>query len=479
MLFNSFEFLIFFPIVTILYFILPHRYRWSLLLAASCIFYMFFKIEYILILFTTIVIDYFAGIFIENAKNEKSKKRFLILSLIANIGALAIFKYYNFINENISGLCNLFHYDNPIPYLTILLPIGLSFHTFQAMSYTIEVYRGNQKAERHFGIYSLYVMFYPQLVAGPIERPQNILHQFYEKHQFNYQDVTDGLKQMCWGFFKKIVIADRLAVLVNTVYGDLHNYSGIPLIIATLFFTFQVYCDFSGYSDIAIGAARVMGFKLMTNFNRPLSATSISELWRRWHISLSSWINDYLYMPLSIYFRDWSKWGIMLSLVISFSIVGLWHGASWNFVIYGFINGLALCYEVLTRKWRKKISKKIMPLIYNNLSKVITISFFSFSLIFFRANTFTDAVYVITHLFKNIQLQFSGLNMGLERKEFFIAIIGVLILELVQYIQGKGFTQEKLNSKPIYIRWSLYYILICSILFFANSSSTQFIYFQF
>ena len=479
MLFNSLEFLVFFPLVTILYFILPHRFRWSLLLVASCIFYMFFKIEYILILFVTIVIDYFAGILIEQAKDAKSRKKFLVISLIANIGALAIFKYYNFINDNISGIYNLFGYHNPIPYLTILLPIGLSFHTFQAMSYTIEVYRGNQKAERHFGIYSLYVMFYPQLVAGPIERPQNILHQFYEKHEFSYQNVTDGLKQMCWGFFKKIVIADRLAVLVNTVYGDLNNYSGIPLIIATVFFTFQVYCDFSGYSDIAIGAARVMGFKLMTNFNRPLSATSISELWRRWHISLSSWINDYLYMPLSIYFRDWAKWGVMLSLVISFSIVGLWHGASWNFVIYGFINGLALCYEVLTRKWRKKISKKIRPFIYNNLSKILTISFFSFSLIFFRANTFNDAIYVITHLFKNIALKLGGLNMGLERKEFFIAIIGVLILELLQYIKGRGFTQEKLNAKPVFIRWSLYYFLICSILFFANSSSTQFIYFQF
>jgi len=297
MLFNSPEFLLFFCIVTTLFFLLPHKFRWILLLLASCFFYMFFKAVYILILGFTIIIDYYAGIKIEAADQPKTKKNYLVLSLIANIGILAVFKYYNFINDNISGLYNLLGYKNPIPYLKTLLPIGLSFHTFQAMSYTIEVYRGNQKAEKHFGIYALYVMFYPQLVAGPIERPQNILHQFHEKKYFDYERVLSGLRMMLLGFFKKIVIADRLSVYVDSVYGDVGHANFITVFIAIVFFSVQIYCDFSGYSDIAIGAAKVMGYDLMTNFNIPFISKNVTEFWRRWHISLSTWFNDYLFTP--------------------------------------------------------------------------------------------------------------------------------------------------------------------------------------
>jgi len=248
---------------------------------------MFFKPIYILILLFTIVIDYCAGILIESAA-VKHKKTFLISSLIANIGVLVIFKYYNFINDNVSVLTAFFHGNFSFPYLKILLPIGLSFHTFQAMSYTIEVYRGNQKAEKHFGIYALYVMFYPQLVAGPIERPQNILHQLHEKKDFDYERIFSGLKQMLWGFFKKLVIADRLSLYVNSVYNNHEMHSGISLGLASVFFSFQIYADFSGYSDIALGSARVMGINLMNNFNFPFISRNISEFWRRWHVSLSS-----------------------------------------------------------------------------------------------------------------------------------------------------------------------------------------------
>src|SRR5690348_5473899 len=264
MIFNSISFIIFFILTTIIYFLLPHRYRWFFLLIISCYFYMAFKPIYILILLFTILVDYFAGILMENSPNRA--KLYLWLSIIANVGCLAIFKYYNFINENITMLLGRFAIKNDIPYLNIILPIGLSFHTFQAMSYTIEVYRGKQKAERHFGIYSLYVMFYPQLVAGPIERPQNILHQFHEKKYFNYDNVTSGLRLMMWGLFKKVVIADRLATFTDPVFNNPHDYSGLTLGLAAVFFSYQILCDFSGYSDIAIGAARVMGFRLMKNF---------------------------------------------------------------------------------------------------------------------------------------------------------------------------------------------------------------------
>ncbi|MEO8583297.1 MAG: MBOAT family O-acyltransferase, partial [Flavitalea sp.] len=317
MLFNSIEFIIFFILVTSLFFFLSHKYRWGLLLIASCVFYMFFKWEYILILFFTIVVDYYAGILIESAKTPNRRKRFLVMSIFANVGVLAVFKYYNFINDNITGLASMFGATNHIPYLKMLLPIGLSFHTFQAMSYTIEVYRGNFKAEKHFGIYALYVMFYPQLVAGPIERPQNMLHQFHEKKYFNKANFISGLKLMLYGFFKKIVIADRLAIYVDTVYSDPSHHFGFQIITASIFFAFQIYCDFSGYTDIAIGSARVMGFELMRNFNYPFHSKSITESWRRWHISLSTWFNDYLFTPVLVNRRNWGKFAVVFGLFVT------------------------------------------------------------------------------------------------------------------------------------------------------------------
>jgi alginate O-acetyltransferase complex protein AlgI len=398
MLFNSFEFLVFFPIVTMLYYVLPHKLRWGMLLAASCAFYMFFIPKYILILFFTILIDYVAGIMIE--KSGRHKKAFLVISIIANVGVLAFFKYFNFFNDNVKELADLIGWNYSVKGLEFILPIGLSFHTFQAMSYTIEVYRGNQKAERNIGIYSLYVMFYPQLVAGPIERPQNILHQFYEKHDFNYEAVKNGLLLMGWGLLKKVVVADRLAEFVNPVFNNPHQYQGYQLIIATVFFLFQIYCDFSGYSDIALGSARVMGFKLMTNFNFPFASRSVTEFWRRWHISLSTWFNDYVFTPMITSLRDWGKFAIAFGLFITFFLSGFWHGAGWNFIIYGCMHGLALIYEFYTKKQRKKLFSKLPDIVNNNLSILFTLIFVGISWIFFRAQNATEGFYIITHLFK-------------------------------------------------------------------------------
>jgi D-alanyl-lipoteichoic acid acyltransferase DltB (MBOAT superfamily) len=297
MVFNSFAFFVFFPTVTALYFALAHRYRWILLLAASCAFYMFFVPKYILILGFTIVVDYIAGIWIERASGGR-RKGLLVASLVANIGVLAVFKYFNFLNDNVAALAGFLGWNYSVQSLSWILPIGLSFHTFQAMSYTIEVYRGRQRAERHFGIYALYVMFYPQLVAGPIERPQNLIHQFYEVHAIDYARVTSGLKLMAWGLFKKAVVADRLAWVVNLVYGEPSRFSGPVLAVATVFFAFQILCDFSGYSDIAVGSARVMGFRLRRNFDSPYQSRTTAEIWRRWHMSLSSWFRDHVFRPL-------------------------------------------------------------------------------------------------------------------------------------------------------------------------------------
>jgi len=345
MLFNSFAFCcVFFPLVTALYFVLPHRYRWALLLAASCWFYMAFVPVYILILGFTILVDYAAGILIERNTGPR-RKAWLVASIVANLGVLAFFKYFNFLNQNIGALFQAAGIGYGVPDLGILLPIGLSFHTFQSLSYTIEVYRGNQPAERRPGVFALYVMFYPQLVAGPIERPGNLLRQLAIPMQWDTDRVIAGLKQMLWGFFKKLVIADRCGVVVDQVYGHSAEYDSLALALATYLFAVQIYCDFSGYGDIALGAARVMGFDLMVNFRTPYGSTSISEFWSRWHISLSSWFRDYLYIPLGG--NRVLRWRWFMNLMIVFLVSGLWHGANWTYVVWGALHGIYLVLAIV------------------------------------------------------------------------------------------------------------------------------------
>ncbi len=486
MLFNSLQFLIFFPLITILYFALPHKYRAGLLLIASCVFYMAFIPAYILILFFLIVIDYIAGILIEDAKGNR-RKLFLLMSLAANIGVLAIFKYYYFINENLLRIANFLDLNYPTPLLRIILPIGLSFHTFQAMSYTIEVYRSRQKAERNPIVYALYVMFYPQLVAGPIERPQHLIHQFYERHSFDYKRVTDGIKLMAWGLFKKVVIADRLAILVNQVYGAPQDYTGLPLILATVFFSFQIYCDFSGYSDIAIGAAQVMGFNLMNNFNRPYFSKSIAEFWKRWHISLSTWFRDYLYIPMGGNRVGRDRW--RFNIFVTFLVSGLWHGANWTYVIWGALNGFYMLCSYGTGGLRKKINnftglERYRPL-HNYIRILLTFSMVSFAWIVFRSKNMSDAIYIITHIFRGTggaetgHLKSGLTGLGLSNHELAIAAASILFMEFVHVVQRHRSIRHMLSERPAWFRWTIYYSLLFGIIFFGVFKDTQFIYFQF
>ncbi|MBC7425986.1 MAG: MBOAT family protein [Bacteroidia bacterium] len=487
MLFNSFEFLIFFPVVTLLYFLLPHKFRWLLLLIASCGFYMAFVPKYIIILGFTIVVDYIAGILIEQSEGRK-KKLLLTASIIANVGVLAVFKYFNFINENLTTLVQSFGIENPVPFLKFALPIGLSFHTFQAMSYTIEVYRGNQKAEKHFGIYSLYVMFYPQLVAGPIERPQNILHQFYEKHQFSYRNAADGLKLVAWGLFKKVVIADRLAQLVNQVYNNPDQYQGIPIVIAVIFFSYQIYCDFSGYTDIALGCSQVMGFKLVKNFNRPYAATSINEFWSRWHISLSSWFRDYFYIPLGGNRLGIPRWYLNLFLV--FIVSGLWHGAAWTFIAWGALHGLYTVMSRATKTARKKYSVTIgldsKPKLDKFLSTIFVFIIVSIAWVFFRAPSFSSAWQVLQGLFKgwgnytSIKAIKDSLgNLGMEKPDILFGFGLIIFLEWVQRFQINGSIRNIISEKPTVVRWAIYYGVVVAIILFGVFNQSKFIYFQF
>ena len=484
MLFNSLAFLVFFPIVTAIYFAVPYRFRWIPLLAASCYFYMAFIPVYILILFFTIAVDYVAGIAIEDSTGRR-RRLFLLASIAANVGVLAFFKYFNFLNANLAELASFIHWNYPIGSLGIILPIGLSFHTFQSLSYTIEVYRGKYRAERHLGIFALYVMFYPQLVAGPIERPQNVLPQLHQKHDFDYRRVTDGLKLMAWGFFKKVVIADRVAILVNHVYAQPAAYEGLPLIVATVLFAYQIYCDFSGYSDIALGSAQVMGIRLMKNFDSPYSSASISEFWRRWHISLSTWFRDYLYIPLGG--NRVAKWRWYTNLMVTFLVSGLWHGANWTFVAWGALHGTYLVTSIWTESVRRSFTRAIgldrFPTLHDTVRVFVTFALACFAWIFFRAANVGDAIHVATHLFSGLSFSaesFSALfGLGLDRFEVLITVLAIAVLELVQWLQRHGRLAPGLETQPVVVRWAAYYALIVAILVFGAFTQAEFIYFQF
>ena len=462
MVFNSLQFLVFFGIVTAAYFLLAHRFRWMLLLLASCYFYMAFQPIYLGILGFTIVVDYYAGIYLERFQGN-AKKLFLAVSLLANVGVLAVFKYYAFFTGNFMVAANYFGYAIQIPQLSILLPIGLSFHTFQAMSYTIEVYRGHQKAERNFGIYSLYVMFYPQLVAGPIERPQNLIHQFYEEHVWDTERIKAGLFQMAQGLFKKVVIADRLAILVDAVYGNIAIQSGGNLILAAVFYSFQIYCDFSGYSDMAIGAAKVMGFDLMTNFRAPYLAKSIPDFWRRWHISLSTWFKDYVYFSLGGNRVSIPQW--YFNIMVVFIISGFWHGASWNFVIWGALHGIFQLVGISLSRQFPVLSPEHARGVYLRFLQLWTFVLVTLAWVFFRLPHFAE----INLFINRLGVWHVDAPLGMHRNEIILSLFLIVGLLVCDHQSSKKMTPKT---------WLLPLMLL-AIYFLGVFSLKQFIYFQF
>jgi alginate O-acetyltransferase complex protein AlgI len=478
MLFNSLAFAVFFPIVTALYFLLPHRVRGPLLLIASCYFYMAFIPKYIFILFFTIGIDYAAGLLIHRSAG-RARLFWLVTSLAANVGVLAFFKYFNFINETLRVTTAAAGLAYSVPALNIVLPIGLSFHTFQSMSYTIEVYRGHQVVERSLARFALYVMFYPQLVAGPIERPQNLLEQFKIEHTFDYDRAKAGLQLMAWGLFKKVAIADRLAGGVNAVYGNTTPYSGIAILTATYLFAIQIYCDFSGYSDIAIGAAQVMGFRLMTNFDRPYFSQSISEFWRRWHISLSTWFRDYVYVPLGGSRVSGRRRAVNLLAV--FTLSGLWHGANWTFVIWGALNGAYLVASIASVGARRSLIRlsglQRVPFVHNALRLFLTFHLILISWVFFRAASVEHAMTML-HAIATAR---PGLGLPFESiGGRTIVVISILSLIVCESLQARIDIRAWISSRPAIVRWPTYVTLALIFLMLGDFASEQrFIYFQF
>lgn len=471
MLFNSFHFLVFFLTVTLLYYTCPFKWRWLLLLITSCYFYAVLIPVYLLVLFAIIIIDFCAGIFIEKSSGKK-RKLFLATSIVANISVLVIFKYHNFFVENVYEFLNALNINTrPFPLWHLILPVGLSFHTFQAMSYTIEVYRGNQKAEKHFGIYALYVMFYPQLVAGPIERPQNLLHQFYEKHFPDFDKISSGLKTMLWGFFMKVVVADRLAIYVDYVYTDVASHSKLALAMAAFFYSFQIYCDFAGYSLIAIGAARVMGFTLSENFHQPYLSSSITDFWRRWHKTLSGWFRDYLYLPLGG--NKVFQLRYVFNILVVFILSGLWHGANWTFIVWGLVHGIFIIFESIVNR-TKKLRSKVSIVAYMYSFFIVT-----FSWILFRSVNLSEAFTFIKRIVSpGIPFLIDGeLN---ERALLLYSFFGITCIVLAD-IKNEFYNNKHLllYNRNSMIRIAASIVLIVMILMLGVFDGSQFIYFQF
>ncbi len=468
MLFNTFQFLFFFLVVWVLFLLTRGTPRKVILLVASYYFYMCWSTRYIFVIWAITLIDYVAGLQIEKAEVPARRRLYLGISLFCNLGLLVIFKYFNFLTGSLRSATHLFglHYDPPL--LAIILPVGLSFHTFQAMSYTIEVYRRRVPAEKKLLEYALYVAFFPQMVAGPIERPYELLPQFHREPQVTFEGVRAGMVQALWGLFKKMVVADNAADFVKLVYDTPRHYDGVALLLATLLFSVQIYCDFSGYTDIALGLARMMGYELRINFLQPYFSRSVGEFWRRWHISLSTWFRDYVYIPLG-----GNRVGLSrhyANLMITFMVSGLWHGANWTFVAWGFLHGLYLIVSQSTSRLAK------LPAFFK---VVLTFSAVTFAWIFFRANTLGDSWYIATHLLPlgrldPILLKFGGFTRATTP----YLVLSLVAMFVVEWWIAHPERRPRLWARPAF-RALAYNACLYAIVFFGFFGHRDFIYFQF
>jgi len=483
MLFNTIDFALFLPLVFILYWFVTNRnlkLQNLLIVIASYVFYGWWDWRFLsLILFSTLV-DYFVGIQLSKTDKKAQRKMLLWLSIVVNLGFLGFFKYYNFFLENFIAAFSFFGYAINANSLNIILPVGISFYTFQTMSYTIDVYKKKLEPTKDFIAFAAFVSFFPQLVAGPIERATQLLPQFYQKRSFDYTKAVDGMRQILWGLFKKIVIADNCAEYANLIFNNHLDYGGSTLFLGALFFTFQIYGDFSGYSDIAIGTARLFGFNLMQNFAFPYFSRDIAEFWRRWHISLSTWFRDYLYIPLG-----GSKGGTAMKIkntFIIFLVSGFWHGANWTFIIWGALNALYFLPLMLFNKNRHHIDVVAKGKLLPNLKELIiiltTFIFTVFAWIFFRAENVSQAIDFFTEIFSSSFLSFPK-GKGISSDMYYIISLVVFFMLIEWNNRAKQHPLENiLISWKRPLRWGFYLLLIFIITLFANNEQ-PFIYFNF
>ena len=490
--------MVFFAVVAACYFAIPRRFRWCFLLAASYYFYACWKPGYVLLIVFTTLVNYASGLMMGAAPNRSVRQGSLILSLCANLGLLFFFKYYNFFNDALQPLFEPIGIH--LPASRFLLPVGLSFYTFQSLTYTIGVYRGTVQPERHLGVFACFVCFFPQLVAGPIERAENLIPQFRMQAsnlsmgllpfvRFDYARVTDGLKLMAWGLFQKVVIADRVAVVVDEVFHHPSQYPGVCIALAVVFFAFQIFFDFSGYSDMAVGTAQVLGFRLTTNFRRPYFATSVADFWRRWHISLSTWFRDFIYIPLGGNRTSVFRWCAVITLV--FLLSGLWHGANWTFLVWGALHGGYMIAGRLLRSLRAAVVRIMginrCPRLLGLVQGAFTFALVCFAWIFFRASSLGQALEVIRNLFggwdivtEPARLGHALLSMGLGRDDFLIVGAMLGIVAAVHWFQEKhGSVREALLRQPVAVRWTAYSGLLWAIFLFGVFQHKEFIYFTF
>lgn len=471
MLFNSLSFLLFFPVVCAVYFLLrDNRWRIPFLLLASYYFYMNWKPVYAVLIMASTVVTYLCGLLVDGeGGNRKRKKLFLVLNIVINLGILSLFKYHNFLNDSVFFILDLCGMRWPVPNLDLLLPVGISFYTFQAVGYSVDVYRGTIRAERNFLTYALFVSFFPQLVAGPIERARNLLPQFHAEHSFSYDNAAEGLKQMLWGYFMKLCVADVLAEYVDAVFDNIGQHNGASVLLAAVFFSFQIYCDFGGYSNIAIGAARVMGFRLMENFHRPYLSPDIRVFWKRWHISLSSWFMDYVYIPLG-----GNRVGPVrhkFNLLVTFIVSGLWHGANWTFVLWGALHGFYQVLNSLLRRWipgggDMRMCGRVLRTLFCYLLVVL-------AWVFFRANTVDDAFAAFAAIISQWGMPF------VDTSTFVVGFVGLAVLVAKDVKDELGWRVGALHSRHSFVRFATIIAMICYILVFGSLDGGQFIYFQF
>ena len=484
MSFISTEFIVFATLIIVVFFVTTQRLRWLLLLVSSYYFYAFWNPGYLLLIVFSTLVDYFVALGLSHVEVEKIARRRLLLalSILANIGVLFGFKYAGLFAQTAADMGAAFGNEMVFPALDVLLPVGISFYTFQSMSYTFDVYRGRLPAERHLGVFATYVALFPQLVAGPIERAANMLPQYRLAHTFCYDRVVSGLRLVLWGVFKKVMVADRLAIYVNEVYGDLERYSGLSLIFATVFFAFQIYCDFSAYSDIAIGVARIMGFKLMENFRRPYLAHSLGEFWRRWHISLSTWFRDYVYISLG-----GNRFGLsrqVLNLLVVFAVSGLWHGANWTFVLWGVYHGVLVALQTaVSSRWGNLVA----PGIFSAFCRVlITFALVTIGWVFFRASDLWEIGYVLRHIFdfsQGLVDLTTPFAPGLlpYRAEFLLSIALIALIVATDVVDERIGLMSWFSRLALLPRWAIYYFLTAGIYLslFYSATIQEFFYFQF
>ena len=462
----------------IIYYLLNARNKWTLLLGGSIIFIGAISLPFLLYALLFSIANYYFGLVLSGENEPAKRKRLYLLFLIINIGQLAFFKYLNFIIENLNVVTSVFNFH--LPYIKLIVPLGISYYTFQSIGYIINIYRKTEKPEKHFGYFLIYNLLFPKFLSGPIERSNRFFPQLHNLPKINPVLFEEGVLFILTGFFKKLIIAERLSVVVNNLYSNLDQFNGYPLWIIMFLQTIYIYTDFSGYTDIALGIGKLLGINLTNNFNRPFFSPNVSVFWRRWHISLSSWFNDYMFKTIMFKKRKWGNMAAIYAVFMTFLVIGIWHGANWTFVILGLLQGIAISYEYFTKRTRLKIGSKIPRFLNDNISRLITFTFMSFSLIFFFAPNFKSAQYYVSHLFYIKGSKLIGHNLGLDHYNLLILGIAFIVLIVIETINEYGYNLRKiLMAKSFWLRWSIYYAIILIIFLYSYFSTSNFIYAKF